>query len=144
MTTDSSTAFSHALADPQRERRVRFLQLQARLRKQQASMRRDAEVEFQQVVESIAYRLKSDEQADLVAYHIREVWQRFALSLPENWQTSMAAYVRKDVARDPWFRAPIAEQVPMTADQIREFAKLLVASRRRKQQRAITPEVIRG
>lgn len=125
----------------QAQRRAQFQQLQVRLRAQRKRMDRLAASEFCGVVETIAYRLKADEQADLVAYHIREVWKRFALSLPEDWQRDMTAYVRKDVTRDPWFRAPMAEQVPMTADQVREFAKLLVASRRHKKLHATKPEV---
>lgn len=128
----------------QAQRRNRFQQLQVRLRAQRNRMDQLAASEFCEVVESVACRLKCDEQADLVAYHLREVWQRFALSLPHGWQASMAAWVRKVVKRDPWFRAPIAEQVPMHADQIREFAKLLVASRRSKQRSATTPEVKHG
>jgi hypothetical protein len=128
----------------QAQRRARFQQLQVRLRAQRKRMDRLAASEFCEVVESIAYRLKSDVQADLIAYHVREVWQRFALSLPEGWQRDMTAYVRKDVTRDPWFRAPMAEQVPVTADHVREFAKLLVASRRHKKLDATTTEVKHG
>ncbi|MBL8860750.1 MAG: hypothetical protein JNK02_01965 [Planctomycetes bacterium] len=125
-------------------RKARFLRLQVRLRVQREKMQLDAATEFQQVVESVAYRLHADDQADLIAYHVRKVWQRFALSLPKDWQRDMAAYVRKYVARDPWFRAPMAERVPMNAEQVREFAKLLVASRRHKNLHATTHGVEHG
>lgn len=128
----------------QAQRRARFQQLQVRLRAQRELMDQLAASEFFEVVESIAYRLKSDEQADLVAFHLRRVWQRFALSLPQDWQTSMAAYVRKDVTRDPWFRAPMAGHVPMSPEQIREFATFLVASRRQSKARASQREVKHG
>lgn len=129
-TSSSSTVTSQELADDQREIRARVLRLRTRLREQRARMRQAASYEFEHVVEVIADRLGSGGRHDLVAYHIREVWERFALDLPDNWQDDMTRYVRRDVERAPWFRVARISPEGVNPEQLRALALLLVASSR--------------